>query len=265
MKAPALPVATLIALCVAGCGSAPSQPASVSRYDRDMGKAAEYFQEGRLPEAATSFRLAVRGALRVDDPGRIAAAELGLGAALLEQGDLREATLRYRNADVESRRASLPALIDQATLGLAEASRRAGDCSTALTQLARLSPSSDHALRVSAGLVEANCHRSGGDLNAAKARLDALAAPIRSATAAQQSAWHAAQASVALALGNSDSARIDAERALAIDRERRYPPAIAADHRLLSEIYRRAGLAQEAAFHHQRAEEIFSLSGINRQ
>lgn len=244
------------------CATTPTQPLAVARYDRDMQRAAESFEEGRLREAAASYRLAVKRALHFDDPARIALAELGLGAVALELREPEQAKGHYRNADFESRRAGRDDLAAQAMLGNAEIARREGDCDAGLAGAAPLRESADRTLRLTADLLTAHCLRALGDTRAATGLLDALAAEIGSAPATLRSAWHAARAEIHLAAGALDAALDDAEKALAIDRERRFPPAIAADHRLLAEIHAAAARDTEARFHRQRAQQIFTLSGI---
>ena len=249
-------------LLLVACASSPPQPASLARYERDMQRATERFQDGRLREASDRYRLAANQALQIDDPARIAMAELGLGAVSIELGELDRAMSHYRTAAAEGLRSDRDDLAAQATLGIAEVARREGDCTSALAGTAALRESTDRALRLTAELLEAHCLRASGDSLGAARLLEAVGTEIESAPAGLRSAWHATRAAGHLANGDPDAALEDAGKALAINRARRYPPAIAADHRLLAEIHAAAGRETEAAFHRQRAGQIAALIGL---
>jgi tetratricopeptide (TPR) repeat protein len=262
MKRLAIAVLPGLIMLLGACASTPRQPADLARFDRDMQKAAEYLQEGRMRQAADKYRVAANRALLFDDPARIALAELGRGAVSIELRELEQAKSHYRYAEAESRRATRNDLTAQATLGIAEVSRQEGDCDSALAMAEPLRESPDRTLRLSADLLTAHCLRAVGDAPAATALLESLGAEIESAPGALRSAWHATRATSHLAAGALDAAMKEAEMALAIDRERRYPPAIAADHRLLAEIHLAAGANTEAGHHQERAERISILSGL---
>ena len=253
---------TGLLLLLAACASAPPQPPALARYERDMQKAAERSQDGRLHEASARYLLAADRALQIDDPARIATAQLGLGAVSLELGELAQAKAHYRTAAAEGLRSHRDDLAAQATLGIAEIARREGDCASALEGTAALREATDRTLRLTAELLAAHCLRASGDAPGSARLLEAVGTEIDSAPAGLRSAWHATRAAGHLADGRLDTALEEAGKALAIDRERRFPPALASDHRLLADIHAAAGRETEAAFHRQRAGQIAALIGL---
>lgn len=251
----------LVAFVVSACGSAPPQPAAISRYDRDMRKAEEVRLEGRLPEAAAIYRSAITYGERHDDSARLAPALLGLAGVALELEDFAVASRGFEEARREATRAGLGDLQQAARIGSAETARRQGDCRTAAGAAEEvLRAATDLSLHWRAQLLLANCRLADGDAVAAMGILDAL--PAGKAPAPHfEAARLASRAAALLADGKAALAKADATSALATDKAWGYPPAIAADHALLARIAAASGDKPTAGLHANRADRIYRHTG----
>lgn len=251
----------VLTVCLAACASPPEKPADLARYDRDLLKAHEAYHEGRLTASAVAYAAAAASAERYDDAGRLAPALLGMAAVALLREELAEARSLYRRAGVAAGHAGSPTLVRAAALGGAETARRGGNCTEARVTVARLlGEDADAEVSIPARLLAANCLAAEGEGPASLAAFEALRESARSRPD-WLSAWRAGRAAAELASGELASAAADALEALALDRDRRHPPAIAADLRLLSEIAARRGDFPGAIDIGERSLRIYRQTG----
>jgi hypothetical protein len=260
-----LPLRLAALLLLSACASAPDQPESVARLQRDLLRAQALFDEGRLSAARSRWRQALAGGERDDDSRLIAEAQLGLGAVALELEDFAAAGEHFRAARDESaalRGGEARPLQRTAELGLVETARRRGDCGAATAGARRLLAAADAGERnaTQARLTLALCLLVDGDATAALAAIDALATEA-ARQPALASAWHAARAAALAVRGERGAALAEGEQALTIDQRRRHPPAIAASRALLAELRAAAGDAVGAQTEAARALRIYRHTG----
>lgn len=259
--------ATLLTAALTGCADAPpAPPRQLVEYARQTSVGLEKYAAGHLGEARNAFRRALAQAELDDDPRLIATALLNLGAAELLLDDTNAAGRACARASREALTVGDAGLEWRAMSGLAEATRRLGQPARALALLDARPGAGRPADETANLLAEISRGRALADLghtDEAQATLAVVIATARLRPApdhALASGLHAL-ATVRLATGRADDALTAADEALAVDRRRHSPPAVAEDHRLLGEIAATQGKTDIALQHFERARAIFSHTG----
>lgn len=253
-------------LLLASC-AAPPPPAPLADTDRQLRLAAARLGEGKPADARRAYQRALALAERIDDRPRMIEALLGEGASALHLETWPAARAAYAKAGEIARAAGEPPLTAHAlhaALGLAETDRRAGRLAEAAGGFTRLrgDPAAPPAIRLPAINGLALIHLARGELSAAEALLNDLRLRLTAGDAELDAATLASLARLRLAQGRHDLALPLARQAIARDRARLDPAAIAADHALLAEIAREGGDPATAQTHTERAAAIRQHLGL---
>ena len=245
------------------CAACSSTPESNQAIDRPLRIGSQAYQSGQLVDARMAFQRATTAATLYDDNARLADAWLAKAASEVLLGEFAAAEQSYRTAKLEAIAGNVPDKVLQADIGLAETTRRQGQLAAAQAQYENLRQKSGltvtNQTQVDLGL--ALCLLADGQLDAAEKLLQPWLARQADLPPASRSAVLANTARLRMAQGENAKASELAQAALEIDREARNPPAIAADHALLAEIFQRAGRSDEEQWHLGVARRIQSLTG----
>lgn len=261
----------VVALGLGGCAAGPQVPQLLVAYERDMRQGQELALQGQLTGAHGSFIRALARARLTDNSGRIAGTLIALADIELRLDRTQEACPRFSEAGYEASLLQESAegrrLVWQAALGQAE-------CALRTAQPERVAPLLDDLPSLNLLDPTAATALHGHRLNQLalaalhRARLDDARTLIERAVSDAQLLGNTAllasslsnRALIRSASGDVAGALADGESALALDRARQEPTAIAESHALLARLLQ-TGQPELARHHRQRAISIFKLTG----
>jgi tetratricopeptide (TPR) repeat protein len=256
----------LVAL-LASCASAPAGAPVLSPVQRLNAEGLRRFERGESDSAGEAYHAALREAETVDDRAGQAESWNNLGALSFARGELDEALMMHLAALRLYERCS-PRLVGEvrARSNLGMVLHAMGRNAEARTQFDAAAKLSEHlgqagpALLARAGMAAVQSKE--GNAAAARAMAEKVAQQAHAAGDKDAEAAALAVLGDALqALGDRQGARARLEEALALDRERRMPFAIAEDLRALSRVASAAGRRAEAADYLLRCARVSRALG----
>ncbi len=257
-------VGGLLLVGLAACGGPALTPLQ-AQYQREEERALRYHARGELPQALAAYQESLRWAEIADDRPAMLAQALNVGTVALALGDWALAEGSFQRA-----RRTAAALPDpggelRARVGLAQVSLRQGRFEAARSAFQQALDDA-RGRDTAAALVALNglglAHQALGQTQAARAAL-AEAEPLARAHGDRRllAATLANRAALALRAGEVDSAGLDLEEAVDLDRATENLPGLAHDLLLLSGVRQRQGDASAALELDRRARTILRHTG----